>query len=429
MIDARSIRRFVLGALSVAVAFLATVGCHPKVNYNQPLPPGAKALRKILPEEYPDFTANAADLPNLARSIDCSIKYLSAKSSRQFFPYLDITHERAVASLYAFRDVVTKQLQRGGGGGSISFNDDIRQNFEVYQSIGAPDPESSGYTSKVLFTGYCTPIYNASLTRGGAYQYPLYKRPLDLVADRSSGVVQGRKLSDGRVVPYYTRGEIERGQVLAGQELVWLTSRWETYVVTIQGSARLRLTDGRLYEIGFDGYNGYDYVSPGAQMVADGVLPPEQHTSKGMRAYFDEHPADMDKYLSLNKRYIFFTERTGGPFGCLNVPVTPMASIATDKSIYPRSMPAFLMVPVPVNEDGQTTDYRGFMMDQDAGGGIRASGRCDIYMGVGPHAERLAGQQVHEGLLYYIAVKPDQVGKYLPKQISTDARRPNQPQK
>ncbi len=394
-----------------AVALSVVVGCRPKVNYNQALAPGMMALRKISPSEYPDFTASASDLPNLVRSVDNSIKYMTAKSSRQFYPYLDITHERAVATLHAFREAVVGQMQRGGSG-AVSFNEVIRQNFEVYQSIGAPDPEGNGFTNKVLFTGYCTPIYNASLTRGGAYQYPLYRRPADLVADRATGMVQGRKLPGGQVVPYYTRGEIEGGKVLAGQELVWLTSRWETYVVTIQGSARLRLTDGRMYEIGFDGYNGYDYTSPGAQMVTDGVITSEQHTSRGIRAYFDEHPADMDKYLTLNKRYIFFTERTGGPFGCLNVPVTPLATIATDKSIYPRSMPAFLLVPIPVSEDGQTRDYRGFMMDQDAGGAIRASGRTDIYMGIGPQAERLAGQQVHEGTLYYVAVKPELISRY-----------------
>jgi len=37
----------------------------------------------------------------------------------------------------------------------------------VYQSIGAADPEGSGYTRKVLFTGYFTPTYDASVTRGG----------------------------------------------------------------------------------------------------------------------------------------------------------------------------------------------------------------------------------------------------------------------
>jgi membrane-bound lytic murein transglycosylase A len=68
-------------------------------------------------------------------------------------------------------------------------------------------------------------------------------------------------------------------------------------------------------------------------------------------------------------------------------------------------MPAFLDVPIP-NPAGGFQPYRGFMLDQDTGGGIRASGRCDIYMGIGPQAEQLAGRQLQEGALYYIAIKP-----------------------
>jgi membrane-bound lytic murein transglycosylase A len=128
----------------------------------------------------------------------------------------------------------------------------------------------------------------------------------------------------------------------------------------------------------------------------------------------------MDRYLSLNDRFIFFTERPGGPYGSLNVPVTAFATIATDKSVYPRAMPAFLAVPVPSSSGGMSP-FRGLMLDQDTGGGIRASGRCDIFMGIGPQAEQLAGQELHAGELYYLAVKPELVPQYLRPQTA-DAR-------
>ena len=48
----------------------------------------------------------------------------------------------------------------------------------------------------------------------------------------------------------------------------------------------------------------------------------------------------------------------------------------------------------------------GFVCDQDTGGAIRAPGRCDIYMGVGPSAGRLAGGTYQEGRLYYFFLKP-----------------------
>jgi membrane-bound lytic murein transglycosylase A len=263
----------------------------------------------------------------------------------------------------------------------------------------------------VLFTGYCTPIFDASLQPTAEFQWPLYKVPADLVRDEMTGQVQGRRTADGQIVPYYTRGEIETGHKLTGDELVWLRSRWEAYVVTIQGSARLRLADsGRIYEIGFAGTNGYDYSSPGRQMVADGVITEDQLSLRGLTAFFNNHPEMMDKYLPIDQRYVFFTERPGGPFGKLNVPVTPWATIATDKAgkdIYPRAMPAFIRTSIPVASGTIQQPFSGLMLDQDAGGAIRASGRCDIYMGIGPEAQALAGQELQEGQLYYLALRPE----------------------
>jgi peptidoglycan lytic transglycosylase A len=411
------INRTLAGMLVLAGMIFLSSGCRPtpppppaQPDFRQPLPEGMVALRKIPPEQYPDFGLQPIDVQTLEHSIDQSLAYLSAPSSKSFYPYLDITHERAVESLVRLRQICEATAQHGPWDGSW-FNQQIVQNFEVYQSIGAPSADGTEYTDRVLFTGYFTPIYDASLTRTGEYQWPLYKLPTDLMRDEATGQVFGRKTPDGKIVPYYTRQEIETGGKLAGTELVWLKSRWEAYVITVQGSARLRLADtGQIYEVGFAGTNGYTYISPGKQMVADGVITEDQLSFKGLADYFAAHPEAMDKYLSLNQRYVFFTERPGGPYGSLNVPVTPWGTIATDKDqrdIYPRAMCAFLCVDVPQDSGEGFRPLRGFLLDQDTGGAIRASGRCDIYMGIGPQAETIAGHEMQEGTLYYIAIRPE----------------------
>ena len=221
--------------------------------------------------------------------------------------------------------------------------------------------------------------------------------------------------------PYFTRQEIESG-ALAGNELVWLANRWNAYVITVQGSARLRLTDGRIMEVGYAGINGYPYppVSPGQQMIADGVIAKQDLSLETMRRYFDAHPESMDKYLWLNPRTVFFTEVHGGPYGSLNVPVTRLASIATDKDVYPPAMVAFLSVPIPAMDDAfpggapmsSQREFAGFLLDQDRGGAIRSAGRCDIYMGIGDRAGQTAGHQLNPGALYYLAGwKPDAGGE------------------
>lgn len=285
------------------------------IDFRKPLPEGMVALRKIDPSEYPDFGQEPIDPERLRTAIDNSLQYLSAPSSRQFFPYLDITHARAAATLQKLRTICDQAMAMGPWNGPW-FNQQIAGNFEVYKSYGAPTPDGTAFTDRVLFTGYCTPIYDASLHRGGEFQWPLYKLPADLVRDSVTGLVRGRKRSDGGIVPYYTRGEIESGGVLAGDELVWLKSRWQAYVVTIQGSARLRLAEtGRIYEIGFAGTNGYAYTSPGRQMVADGVIAEDQLSLRGLRAFFADHPEMMDKYLPLNQRYVFFTDALAARLG------------------------------------------------------------------------------------------------------------------
>ncbi|HLL88115.1 MAG TPA: MltA domain-containing protein [Tepidisphaeraceae bacterium] len=409
---------------TVAALFAAALvfGCQPKkppalvrqpVDYTQELPAGQVALRKIDRAQWPRFSMADNSPAELRRAVQHSLTYLRAPSSRGFYDYLDVSHDRAVATCHAMLALID-QVERTGVRDEAAVNRLVAEQFEVYQSVGAPDPSGAGYTNEVLYTGYFTPIYSASLTRTSDYRYPLYKRPADLQIDEATGQVFGRKTADGSVVPHYTRSEIESAtSPLGGQELVWLKDRLDAYVITVQGSARLRLADGRIYEVGYNGTNGYDYVSPGKQMLADGVITKDQLTLRGLREHFRAHPQAADKYLALNKRYVFFTERPGGPFGSLNVPVTPWATIATDKAVYPRGMPAFLTVPVPAGPGGGTRPYRGFMMDQDTGGAIRAAGRCDIYMGVGPGAEALAGQQHFPGQLYYLAVRPELVEQYL----------------
>src|SRR5665213_3468602 len=401
---------------------LLSGGCQPNkppapippaaMDFSAPLPDGQVALRKISPDAYPDFSRSLAtvNLADLRKSVANSQTYFSRRGSLRKYPYLDIDHDRAAASVKAFAELIDS------GAFSLpsdQFNRRIAEQFEVYRSVGAPSPDGTRYTHKVLFTGYFTPTYDASLTRGGVYQWPLYKRPADLISDAETDTA-GRRDVNGTLLPYFTRQEIESG-ALAGHEFVWLSSRWNAYVITVQGSARLRLPDGRIMEVGYAGNNGRDYASPGLKMVADGAIAKKDLSFDTMRRYFEVHPEAMDLYLWQNPRTVFFHEDHGGPFGSLNVPVTRMASIATDKSVYPPGMVAFASAGAPADPGAVSlsaptlpvNDFAGFLLDQDRGGAIRSAGRCDIYMGIGDRAEQTAGYQLDLGALYYLAIKSE----------------------
>src|SRR5205085_2726159 len=109
-------------------------------NFSGELPPGQVALRKISVSEYPDFTQSTWNLDVLSPAIEHSIAFLQKPSSARGFPYLDISHDRALATCLAFREVIS--IARGKGGdpaAGMYISQQIVQNFEVYKSVGAPD--------------------------------------------------------------------------------------------------------------------------------------------------------------------------------------------------------------------------------------------------------------------------------------------------
>ena len=76
-------------------------------EYDRQLPPGQLALRKITDlNQIPDFTVACQNTANLRKAIDYSLDYLAKPSSKQFFPYGEITREHAIASLKAFAALV-----------------------------------------------------------------------------------------------------------------------------------------------------------------------------------------------------------------------------------------------------------------------------------------------------------------------------------
>ena len=393
--------------LSVCLLF---VGCKTAQEieapqYDKPLPPGAYALRKIIdPSMYPNMTFACYELKDLREGIFSSLSYMSKPSSKQFFPMADITHERVVASLRAMAELLDSGLY------GKELDREIRNRFEFYQSVGCDDKGT------VLFTGYYTPIFDGSLEPSEKYKYPLYKQPADLVKN-DKGDILGQKLADGSMRPYPDRKEIEQSGMLKGQEIAWLADPFEGYIATVQGSAIIRTPDGEQVTLGYAANNGHEYKSVGSQMIADGLVPSGGLSLKTMIDYFKAHPQQVEKYIYQNPRYVFFRIDSGNARGCLNEPVIATRSIATDKTIYPRASLAVIKTRLPRSIGGtvRKSAYTGFALDQDAGGAIRAPGRCDVYMGVGDAAGQMAGQVYEEGKLYYLFLKPGLMGPYLNK--------------
>lgn len=385
----------------ISLILLATfIGCkgpmgEVRPSYDRPLPPGQNALRKISnPVEIPDFSFGCLDLADLRATIDHSLNYLRKPSSRLFFPSGEITHGRAEKSLLAFAQLLDSGLT------GRQLNQAIRDKFDVYMSIGCDD------RGTVLFTGYYTPILEGSLVPSNTYQYPLYGMPDDLVKGRN-GEILGQRDANGQIHPYPPRAVIESTNMLHGKELIWLSDPFEAYIAHVQGSAKIRLPNGDLTAVGYAANNGHEYRSIADALVRDGKIAADKISLASMMDFFRKHKELVEMYIRRNPRFVFFKKEDGPPIGCLNEPVTAYRSIATDKSIFPRGCLTFISTTLPQEVDGRIVKrlYSGFALDQDAGGAIRAPGRCDVYMGRGETAGKLAGQTYQEGRLYYLFLK------------------------
>jgi membrane-bound lytic murein transglycosylase A len=363
-----------------------------KKDYGRPLPPGEVALEKVTdPSQYPDFGLGFGDRDTLIAAIDGTLEYFAKPSSTQWFPYLDVSHERSIKSLERFREILLEAE------GPEALNAAIVAEFDVYRSKGW---DGSG---TVLFTGYCQPIYDASETKTAVFGYPLYGLPSQLVKDevgKPLGWDEGNGLGASPTRQQFDQGALE-GQ---GLELYWLKSALEVYIVHVQGSAKLTLPNGEERAVGYAGKTEHPYTGLGQMLVEDGKIDRGALSLSAIKDYFARNPQEIEGYLQRNASYVFFTEIEGGPYGSMNIAVTPYRTIATDKAVYPRGGIAFADTRVPTGP-GDVAPFHQFVLDQDTGGAIRSAGRCDVFLGTGPEAERIAGGTNAEGKLWYIYLK------------------------
>ncbi|WP_425505005.1 murein transglycosylase A [Sphingomonas ginsengisoli (ex An et al. 2013)] len=243
-------------------------------------------------------------------------------------------------------------------------------------------------------TGYYEPEILGSRVPGPGFAVPIYRTPTDLVRCTRVDGQTGRGRIDpltGQCVLYFTRAEVEDGALAGkGLELAYAADPIELFFVEIQGSGRLRLPDGSVMRIGYDGQNGRDYVAIGRLLRERGLLPPGGANTDAIKAWMRSQPDGGKALMRENTSYIFFKELTGpGPLGALGVPVTPRSTVAADPLFIPLGAPVWLGLDRP--EPG------GLWIAQDTGGAIKGANRVDTFWGAGDEAHALAGGMAAKG--------------------------------
>lgn len=401
-------------AVALVASSLAACSAIPRGTETAGVPRAAPAAssrattsvpQKIYPEiEAPDRTLRRAILPVAPPPLAAVPTGTTARAmgvrSGTAVAGLGLNSSEARAALAAFRLSCPSLLRRTDASG-LTRNEDWRGSCAA--AAGWRDGEATAFFEQwfetavigeggAFATGYYEPEIRGSRTRRPGYTVPVYAKPADLIevelglfSDSLKGKRIRGQVAEGRLVPYPDRAAIERGALAnRGIEIAWAADPVEFFFLQVQGSGRLRLPDGQVMRIGYDGQNGRDYVGIGGMLRGRGLLPPGQASMQGVMAYLRAQPDGGRAIMNENGSFVFFRELNGaGPFGALGLPVTPKTSIAADPAFVPLGAPVFLALDRP--------EATGLWVAQDTGGAIKGANRFDTFWGAGDEARRIAG--------------------------------------
>jgi membrane-bound lytic murein transglycosylase A len=261
-----------------------------------------------------------------------------------------------------------------------------------------------------LVTGYYEPFLEASLTPAPGYPYPVYGTPGDLLtADLGSfhprwkGQKLYYRMTKNGIKPYWSRGDIDFAGALKekGAEIAWVKDRIDLYFLQIQGSGRLLLPDGSIKHVLYAGKNGRELAMLGRTVIRRGYLTRDEASMPRIKSFVRQHPELAKELLSTDLSYVFFRLSDRGPFGSMGSILTPMGSIAVDRSLVPLGAALAMSVPLPAPKSGGPTQLSGIALAQDTGGAI-VGNHVDLFCGSGPYAEFVSGRMKNPGQLFVL---------------------------
>ena len=396
--------RILLGSLFL-VGAMSLFSCFPTLKKEAQCPEESLVPVRF---SYPTFRDDT-HVDSLVLALERSLLYLNRLDSGKIFRYGP--HKFACQYVRESHKAFLKLIRENSDPDELSKK--VKEHFRVYRAAGRAG------NNKVLFTGYFEPVLDGLLTSDKTFKYPIYQTPDDLLRidlSRFNKKFEGEKIiariERKNVLPYYSRYQIENEKVLAGRnlEIAWLKNPIDVAFLQIQGSGRLKLPDGKTIMVGYQVSNGQPYRSIGRYMIDRGFIDKEQISMQTIRSYLFEHPEVIEEVLDHNPSYVFFRILESGPYGSINVPLTPGRSLALDTRLFPKGALAFVTCQRPVLDSRgkivEWTKLSRFVVNQDTGGAIKGAGRGDLFWGSGLYAEVAAGHLKHDGELY-ILIKKD----------------------
>ena len=272
-----------------------------------------------------------------------------------------------------------------------------------------------------FLTGYYEPVVDGSRFPTGIFKVPIYRRPPDLVPPLHSAGPgfpnKGqslRRTNNGILAPYYDRGEILDG-ALDGKhlEICWIKNQSDALTIQIQGSAHIRLEDGAILHINYDGHNGYPFVPLSRILIERNIIPRGEMSLDRIREWAHANPQSAEELLRKNRSFMFFRivglsddwrpagleepPRDTQAIGAQGISLTAGRSIAVDNAFHVYGTPFFIEADLPLMDEKRGVRFDHLMIAQDTGSAIVGPARADIFWGAGDRAGQLASHVRHPG--------------------------------
>ncbi len=397
--DNRGVPWVALVALACLALVMVLAGCKPKPS---PQISAREALRQVPEDQWP-ILYDDLDAQSFYQACQESLAYLRRIPPERefFFGEYPVTAAQMAAGIRRLQDVLVRHPD------PAARTEALKKEFVLFASVG------SDGQGRVLFTGYYEPVLKARRRPGGAYVYPLYALPDDLVwidLNRFDPKLPAKRLvgrvREHKVTPYPDREAIDfKGAIKdKAKVLAYVKDPVDAFFMHIQGSGLLVFPDGSRLRLGYAATNGHPYRSIGKLLIQEGLMEPDGMSMQAIKRFLAQNPKHLRRVLSHNPSYVFFRplKAKGGPLGCYDVPLTAGRSIATDRRIFPGLAVCFIQGQTPAPHGGVAPLVR-LVLNQDTGGAIRGPGRVDLFYGSGPQAGELAGRMKHEGRLFFLA--------------------------
>jgi membrane-bound lytic murein transglycosylase A len=242
-----------------------------------------------------------------------------------------------------------------------------------------------------FFTGYYEGELDGSRVKTAEYSVPIYAAPAAAVKRHKS-----------KVFAHLDRSKIEDGALAGkGLEICWVKDPIDAFFAQIQGSARVKLNNGKLLRLNYIASNGQPYTPVGRFLIDRGIVSKEDMSLDRIREWMEANPEEGEKLRRKNRSFVFFQETSLGPqdecIGSQGVPLTPMRSLAVDKSIHVYGTPIWIDADLPIKSEKPETKFQHLMVAQDTGSAIVGPARADIYFGHGEEISHVAGRIKQHG--------------------------------